>query len=76
MKSENDIEDIMHAHGNTDGEVVLKASLDGVDYPIVIGSKLEGIADRIASFTHSKRIFILSDSFFKGGYCSQLENDL
>jgi 3-dehydroquinate synthase len=76
MKSENDIDDKMHAHGKTDGQVVLQASLDGVDYPIVIGSNLEGIADRIALFTHSKRVFILSDSFFKGGYCSRLENDL
>ena len=76
MKSENDIEDKMHAHGKTDGQLVLQASLDGVDYPIVIGSNLEDIADRIALFTHSKRIFILSDSFFKGGYCTRLENDL
>ena len=76
MKSENDIEGKMHAPRKTDGQVVLQASLDGVDYPIVIGSNLEGIADRIALFTHSKRIFILSDSFFKGGYCSRLENDL
>jgi 3-dehydroquinate synthase len=76
MKSENDIENEMRAHGKTDEQVVLQASLDGVDYPIVIGSNLEGIADRITSFTHSKRIFILSDSFFKGGYCSRLENDL
>jgi 3-dehydroquinate synthase len=76
MKSENDIEEKKHARGNADGQVVLQASLDGVDYPIIIGSNLKGIADRIALFTQSKRIFILSDSFFKGGYCSRLENDL
>jgi 3-dehydroquinate synthase len=76
MKSENDIEEKIHADGKIDEQVVLQASLDGVDYPIVMGSNLEGIADRIALFTHSKRIFILSDSFFKGGYCSRLENDL
>ena len=77
MKSENNIEvDKMRAQRNTKEQVVLQVSLDGVDYPVIIGSSLGGVADRIASFTDSKKIFILCDSFFKGGYCSRLENDL
>lgn len=77
MKPENDIEanKISKNKAATD-QVELKASLDGIDYPIIIGSNLEDIASRIASFTDSKRIFILCDSFFKGGYCSQLETGL
>ncbi len=57
-------------------EVVLEANLDGTIYPVIIGFNLEGIAEKIASFTESKRIFVLCDSFFKGKYCSRLESDL
>ena len=76
MKLENDIEAGNHAYAENKREVVLQASLNGENYPIIIGFNLKGIDEKIGSFTKSKRVFILCDSFFKGGYCSRLENDL
>ena len=76
MKRENNTKKGNSICGENKDEVVLHASLDGTNYPIIIGFNLKGIADKIASFTESKRVFILCDSFFKGKYCSRFENDL
>ena len=77
MKSESNIKTHgMDSYKKGKEPGVIEASLDGVTYPIVIGSGLGGIAERISSITESKRVFILCDSFFKEGYCLQLETDL
>jgi 3-dehydroquinate synthase len=77
MKSESNIKTHgMNSYKKGKEPSVIEASLDGVTYPIVIGSGLGGIAERISSITESKRVFILCDSFFKEGYCLQLETDL
>ena len=47
MKRENDIETSDYAYGENKDEVVLQASLDGTNYPIIIGFNLEGIAKNI-----------------------------
>lgn len=57
--------------------VELTANLDGQTYPIVIGPRLiESMHEYIASFTASKRIFLLSDAVFKNGYSADLERSL
>ncbi len=58
-------------------EISLTAKLDGQEYPIVIGNGLiPSVAAQLASFTQSRRIFLLSDAVFKEGYCTQLERHL
>ena len=76
MKREKDIKAGNCVNGENKDEVVLQASLDGVNYSIIIGFNLKGIPEKIGCLTESKRVFILCDSFFKGKYCYRLGNDL
>ena len=76
MRRENAIKEANSIYGKKKNAVVLQANLDGVNYPIIIGSNLKGIAEKLQSFTESKRVFILCDSFFKKTYCSRLKSDL
>lgn len=55
----------------------LTAKLDGKKYPIIIGSGIIGsVSEHLASFTRSRRVFLLSDEVFRGGYCALLEKHL
>ena len=54
MKRENDTKKDNSICGENKNEVVLQASLDGINYPIVIGFHLEGITEILGSFTESK----------------------
>lgn len=52
----------------------LRAKLESCEYPIWIGDNLAAeVPGCIASFTGSKRVFLLADAVFKNGYSSRLE---
>jgi 3-dehydroquinate synthase len=53
------------------------AKIESSEYPIWLGSDLaREVPGCIESFTASKHVFILADSFFKNTYCACLEQEL
>ncbi len=57
--------------------ISITVKLEGKNYPIIIGNGvIEDLPRQLGSFTQSRRVFLLSDEVFRGGYCDELTRNL